>query len=532
MGRSSRWETDAACTPASQDQLRLLVVESDADLSDRLESLGSDFETTRAETVAAAVTTLGSNPVDCVVGTDRVAPLDLLDAVRDQYPALPVVLAVRDGSEQFASDAVAAGVTEYVPLDGQSRTVERLADRITAAVRGRRGHVDRGTLDGLEEQIEHSEATLSELYDLTSEGDMTIEEKIEAVLSVGVRNFGYQLGYVTRVDDDSQEILASVGDSDVVSAGREDPLERTFCRKTVDSEEPVVLPDATAAEWAAEPHEQFGLRCYVGARIVVDGELYGTLCFGGEEPRDELILEAQQSTVQTLANWVGYELERARQKRKLTRQNDRLETFASAVSHDLRNPLNVAQSRLTLLERTRDFEHLAPAVRAHERMEEIIDETLTLAREGELVEETTAVSLESIASKCWRGVETGDGSLTVAADAEIQAHPERVQRIFENLFRNSVEHADGTVTVEVGPTSDGFYVADDGPGIEPEAREQVFDYGYTTSAGNGFGLSIVETITWAHGWSVSITERDGGGARFEFTTDGVTDVPAVRSEAF
>ncbi len=111
--------------------------------------------------------------------------------------------------------------------------------------------------------------------------------------------------------------------------------------------------------------------------------------------------------------------------------------------------------------------------------------------------------------------------------------------MFENLFRNSVEHgstssrtesddsvehgrcADGAapVTVSVGTTDDGFYVADDGVGIPPEERDDVFERGYTTSdTGTGFGLAIVVEVAQAHGWSVSVTESEDGGARFEFTT--------------
>jgi signal transduction histidine kinase len=73
------------------------------------------------------------------------------------------------------------------------------------------------------------------------------------------------------------------------------------------------------------------------------------------------------------------------------------------------------------------------------------------------------------------------------------------------------------VTVTVGSLEEGFYVEDDGPGVPEAEREDVFDAGYTTSdTGTGFGLSIVHEIATAHGWEVSVTESDAGGARFEF----------------
>ncbi|PSP62672.1 hypothetical protein BRC73_00365 [Halobacteriales archaeon QH_7_66_37] len=74
------------------------------------------------------------------------------------------------------------------------------------------------------------------------------------------------------------------------------------------------------------------------------------------------------------------------------------------------------------------------------------------------------------------------------------------------------------VEITVGDLPGGFYVADDGPGIPADEREQVFKSGYSTSDdGTGFGLSIVAEIAEAHGWAVDAVDADGGGARFEIT---------------
>jgi len=80
--------------------------------------------------------------------------------------------------------------------------------------------------------------------------------------------------------------------------------------------------------------------------------------------------------------------ERKRREERLRRKNERLEEFASIVSHDLRNPLNVAQGRLELAREEHDSEHLEVVANAHGRMATLIDDLLTLARDGEGVEET------------------------------------------------------------------------------------------------------------------------------------------------
>jgi PAS domain S-box-containing protein len=216
--------------------------------------------------------------------------------------------------------------------------------------------------------------------------------------------------------------------------------------------------------------------------------------------------------------------DRKRREEALREKNERLEEFASIVSHDLRNPLNVAQGRLDLAREERDSEHLEAVADAHERMETLIDDLLTLARDGDGVEETERVALRELAEECWKGVETADATLRVETDRTIRADRSRLRQVLENLVRNAVEHADEGVTVTVGDLDGGFYVADDGPGIPEGEREAVFETGYTTSDdGTGFGLKIVEAVASAHGWDVEVTESDGGGARFEFTGVNVLD---------
>lgn len=210
--------------------------------------------------------------------------------------------------------------------------------------------------------------------------------------------------------------------------------------------------------------------------------------------------------------------ERAEREHALRRQNERLERFTSIVSHDLRNPLNIATGRLELVNEECESEHIEHVDEALDRMEVLIEDSLTLARQGQTVAEVEPIAFDELVIRCWNVITSNDATLEVVDELVINGDADRVRQIMENLLRNAVEHTDGEVTIRVGALEDGFYVEDDGQGIPPGERADVFEPGYSTSrTGTGFGLSIVKEIAEAHGWSVELTEGDEGGARFAFT---------------
>ncbi|WP_234953609.1 sensor histidine kinase [Halosegnis longus] len=210
---------------------------------------------------------------------------------------------------------------------------------------------------------------------------------------------------------------------------------------------------------------------------------------------------------------------RKAREEEIERQNERLENFASIVSHDLRNPLNVAQGYIEMLQEDISRDELRLVDNALERMGVLISELLELARSDREIGDVTPVSVTTVAEEAWRTVSTPNATLdTPDATHRILADESRLQQLFENLFRNAIEHAGSDVHLTVDTTTDGFYVADNGPGIPQEKRDRVFEAGYTTEGdGTGFGLNIVQQIVAGHDWEIQITDNSGNGARFEIT---------------
>ena len=278
------------------------------------------------------------------------------------------------------------------------------------------------------------------------------------------------------------------------------------------------------------------------------------------------------------------------QQAELVRKNERLEEFTSIVSHDLRAPLNEAETAAALARSTGEDEYFEKLEAQHDRMERMIGDLLTLAREGRTVSTAEPVDVTELVVEVWERFRGAEDSLELLDDTVVvDGDPARLRQLFENLLGNAVEHGstsppshaqedavehgstsppsqaredavehgstsppshaqeDGVehgstssqpeaddavehgssaVTVTVGRHDDGFFLADDGTGIDEERREAAFDPGYTTADdGTGFGLTIVRRIADAHGWDISVTESDAGGVRFEFAVDSIRASP-------
>jgi PAS domain S-box-containing protein len=203
---------------------------------------------------------------------------------------------------------------------------------------------------------------------------------------------------------------------------------------------------------------------------------------------------------------------RVEREERLERQNEHLDEFAGIIAHDLRNPLNVAQTRTELLALDCDSEHISDLERAHDRMETLLEETLLLARQGEMVSDTEFVPVADVLQACHDMVGTDESTVVVEDDVRINCDRDRVKQLFENLISNAIDHGGPDVTIRVGTGGeDHLYVEDDGPGIDTNDPDKLFEPGYTTEdEGTGFGLAIVSRISEAHDWNVAIAETDGG----------------------
>ncbi|MFP9191507.1 GAF domain-containing protein [Natrialbaceae archaeon A-CW1-1] len=232
--------------------------------------------------------------------------------------------------------------------------------------------------------------------------------------------------------------------------------------------------------------------------------------------------------VKTIATVLAAAIERHQYQRELEQlvtdlrtSNEHLEMFSAIVSHDLRNPLSVAKGNLELHKETgvSDNEYLEAIEESLERMDDLIDDVLTLVRAD--IDEAALewVAVGTTAERAWETVDTADASLELSSDlGSVRATPGPFRELLENVFDNAVIHGGDSVTVRVEPLqSGGFSVTDDGPGVPPEEYERIFEYGHSArTEGTGLGLAIVERVADAFGWTVDATGGADGGLRLEF----------------
>jgi PAS domain S-box-containing protein len=639
--------------------VHVLHIDDNSELVDMaaemVERKREQFSVETATSPSDGLDRLAETAFDCIVsdyqmpGTDGI---EFLETVREDHPNLPFILYTGKGSEEVASDAIAAGVTDYLQKQTGMEQYELLANRIENAVEQCRATqratelerirdlvadinqalvrasgqseidrhvceifansepylftwigehdpdtqtievragagVEQGYLDDIEITTDDSATSQGPTGESVRTNEISVEQNIQETdeyapwrdqaLERGYRSsialplvyedtlYGVLNVYADRpnaFDYQETEVLAELGD-DIANALHNQAVQRTLERERnrfkhlVEGIEHYAIfmldEEGYVETWNAGAED---IKGYTEAEIL--GEHYRRF-FSEEAVEDgrpeQLLTRAEEEGVVKREDWRvrkdgsqfwaditltalynesdnlrGYAkvtqdlTEQRRHQQQLKRQNERLERFTKVVSHDLRNLLNVAQIRLNLVRDEYDNEDLEAAADAVERSCTLIDDLLALARETEETDDVEPVILSDVIKECWPTVDTTDGTLVTNASQTIRADPSQLKQLFENLIRNAVDHGGDDVTVTIGDLEEGFYVADDGPGIPKGERDNVFETGYSTADdGTGLGLTIVQAIADAHGWDIRVTNSEAGGAQFNILGVTVSD---------
>ncbi|WP_083874967.1 PAS domain S-box protein [Haloferax sulfurifontis] len=287
------------------------------------------FELLTVPSLEKARSVLTVEHVDCVVTRHNppvVDGVEILSALRDDYPELPILIATGTAHADHVLDSSATGIVEMTNGAVHEGFVANQIESVVSRVRERRTY---------ESRLQASQESLQRFHRITSDPDASFSEQVHQMLSFGADVFGMDIAFLARIDAAAGnfEVVAAQGDHELIQAGVTDDLSQTYCRRTIDdsTRSPLALQNASD-DMAGDPaFEKYGLGCYMGARIDVNDELYGTLCFADSEPRESDFSEEEQALIEIMAQWLRQQLEQREYRQELENARDRFERTLERV---------------------------------------------------------------------------------------------------------------------------------------------------------------------------------------------------------
>jgi len=465
---------------SQRGEIDVLHVDDDPDfgavVAEWLERESESLTVSTARSAEEGLAAIESSPPDCVV-SDYDMPaktgIEFLEDVRDCDPDLPFILYTGKGSEEVASRAISAGVTDYLQKEVGTDQYAILANRIENAV-------DQYVA---ERAVEQNRERLRLVLDSLPHSVFVVDENMNYLLSNEVHAAVHGLTVDEIEGSNARELLTE----------EEFQAFKSDARDVVDRQTATFFPEVRITSPDGEP------RLY-DSRLV---------------PFDLVGVEAETVLC------VGVDVtERRRQQRRLERQNEWLETFVTVAARELSEPVATAREGLTAIAAAADDDEVARVADAHDRIAHLADGMATLADRKTTVNDPQPVALSEAVDEAWERVDAADVALVDETAGSVVADPVGLGRLLTDLFENSVQHAaveDGAVTVTIGDLADGFFVEDDGAGIPDVDRDRVVEIGFRTGEDvAGLELTAASLLAAAHGWDVSLSEgEDDGGARFE-----------------
>jgi PAS domain S-box-containing protein len=402
-------------------------------------------------------------------------------------------------------------------------------------------------------QQKQDEQFLLQLNEIASDITTSHDEKIRDVLQLGSVYFDLPLGFVTHIDQQTQEIEYVYGTHPEIKPGASEDLSKAYCKKTIKEDAPVFLESADQVKdvLGPEPYETFGLSCYLGGKLRINGELYGTVCFADQTDRpDKPYTKNEQAKLDAIIQWITSQMERKQAMEKISRArqeaeeaNEAKSRFLARMSHEIRTPLNAIMGMADLLSETELDEEQDHYVSVFQNSSKIllnlINDVLDLSKieAGELelhesyfdIEKLVIDTAEFFAEKAHgKGLE-----LNAFVDPEcppaVRTDINRFRQILVNLIGNAIkftEEGEVTVNLHVEERDENnvdlrLEVRDTGEGISEEDQAHIFQEFTQTDesstreqSGTGLGLSICENLVSKMNGDIGVHSKLGDGSTF------------------
>lgn len=422
----------------------------------------------------------------------------------------------------------------------------------------------------LQAEMEKNAEAMQAFHQATSTPGLTFDERIHRVLRFGNIFFETSMAIVSRIEDDKYEISYVAGPGEIPPPGTVLNCADTYCMNMLVNDQPVAIDNVQRSEFSTHPcYEAFKLDTYIGVRLMVRGEPYGTLNFTAVHARTEPFDEVEIAFIGLLGQWVSSSIEQQMIAGQLNEARFAAETanatksaFLANMSHEIRTPLNavIGLTDLTLktdLEEKQRY-NLQRVSDAGKNLLGIINDILDFSKieAGKLEIEVTEFELDDVlknlSSLVGARAEERGLEVLIWVDPEIPASlmgdPLRLGQILINLLSNAIKFTDeGEIVIRAELQSRNektvelsFSVIDSGIGMSAEQVSKLFnpfvqaDQSTTRMfGGTGLGLSISKQLSEAMRGEISVTSTEGKGSTFtvqipfDIGTERKRDIPTM-----
>lgn len=354
--------------------------------------------------------------------------------------------------------------------------------------------------------------------------DASFEDKATAALELAESYLGVDNAHLTRIQpefDYWKNITSTDPPDGDFPEGQVLDLNTTYCRRVVERDDTIALHNAPEQGWADDPaFEEHRLHCYHGTPIHVDGDIFGTLCFVADSPREGPFTDEDTLFADLVARLIEHELEYRSHEDELARQSTSVAVLSRVLRHNLRNEMTVVRGRISML-----TDHLDHSEAPDSSLFESIDRVIDLSDKARKLESVISatddrepVAFDALLERAITDATTSypDADIRVEGQSDVTIEAmTSLEVAFEELLENAAKHGGDTpeVIVSVTPTEDTveLRISDDGPGLDDQERDVLAEGDESPLVhGSGLGLWMVYWIVTSHDGSIdAIADEDG-----------------------
>ena len=406
----------------------------------------------------------------------------------------------------------------------------------------------------LQAALVKSSGALEEFHREASRPGLTFAERIRNALQFGNTFFGTTLGIVSHINREDYLIQYVSGSGSPPAEGTILHIRDSYCENVLSNNDPVAFADMRTSDFFNHPcYAAFGLNTYIGIRLIVNGEKFGTLNFSAVDARLEPFDDTDLAFMRMMGQWVSTTIEQDIADEELRHArvaaevaNETKSAFLANMSHEIRTPLNAVIGLTDLVLKTeladKQRDYLQRVSASGKSLLGLINDILDFSKieAGKIQLETVDFRLgdilQNLAPIILPRREHKDLEIIIDVDPQMptafKGDPLRISQVLINLASNAVkftETGEIIIRAQLLELKDSkadilFSVADTGIGMTKAQCEKLFapfvqaDISTTRSyGGTGLGLSISKQLVETMGGKIWVESKERVGSTFNFT---------------